>query len=128
NTWGSPGVNVEYQPTALSQIQAAIAERYVTCRSIPLSRWVIPDNPLGDAARLIRVLALDRHLPGDLHAAGGILDRHRHKARPDPGTRRDRRDEPHPVHAVVDRHAQAVERHRVADERAQERQRQEAVG
>jgi hypothetical protein len=27
NTWGSPGVNVAYQPTALSQTQTAIAAR-----------------------------------------------------------------------------------------------------
>jgi hypothetical protein len=69
NTWGSPGVNVAYQPTPLSQTQTAIAEMYVTCRSIRLSRGVIPDNPLHDAAGLVGVLALDRRLPGDLDTA-----------------------------------------------------------
>jgi len=38
-----------------------------------------------------------------------------------------RRDEAHPVHTVVDRHAQTMKGHRVADEGTQKRQRQEAV-
>ena len=36
---------------------------------------VVPDQPLGDARRLVAVLAFDGDLPGDLDAAADLLDR-----------------------------------------------------
>src|SRR5690242_7554463 len=49
----------------------------------PSASRVAPRDRLGDAGGLLAPLRLDRHLPGELDAAGDVLEGERREARPD---------------------------------------------
>ena len=89
--------------------------------------WIVANDPLGNDGRLVAAFALDGDAPGRLDAVPHVVNRRERDSRADSRTGRHRRHEPHAVESVVEGHARAVDRDRVAHQRAEQRQRQESV-
>ena len=89
--------------------------------------WIVANDPLGNDGRLVAAFALDGDAPGRLDAVSHVVNRGERDSRADSRTGRHRRHEPHAVESVVEGHARAVDRDRVAHQRAEQRQRQESV-
>src|SRR5215471_6342716 len=102
--------------------------RFPLIFAIYRSLCVVSHQPFGDAAGLVRALALDRDVPNQLPAVGDLFESLQDGARPNLRSGGDRRWEADFVQSVVDTHLdRQVDFDRLRHQLTEQRQRQKTV-